>query len=162
MQKGCELELVLNKSMEELKQWTYDSPSAVPSERLLSKAKFTTPGLPSRPLSMLPAAQGHPREMKPAPHSPRAGLCQTNAGTVCQSQGARARCAGQGPRTDEGRIWASSPSTKPGERASSQGTERLSRKGSRGPPSWEVQMCTQLRTWPSPEARLRPLAQQHC
>lgn len=39
---------------------------------------------------MPPAAQGHPREMKPAPHSPRAGLCQTNAGTVCQSQGARA------------------------------------------------------------------------
>lgn len=68
--KGCELELVLTKSMKKLKQCTYDSPSAVPSGRLLSKAKFATPGLPSRPSSVPPATRGHSRDTQPAPRSP--------------------------------------------------------------------------------------------
>lgn len=104
--KGCELELVLTKSTKKLKQCTYDSPSVVPSGRLLSKAKFATPGLPSRPSSVPPATRGHSRDTQPAPRSPRAGLCQTNP----------------------------APPAKP---------------RARGPPRLEVQMCTELRTWPS-------------
>lgn len=94
--KGCELELVLTKSMKKLKQWTYDSPSAVPSGRLLSKAKFATPGLPSRPSSVPPATRGHSRDTQPAPRSPAGtplstrGAVSDQPGTACQAQGARA------------------------------------------------------------------------